>query len=285
MKPNKQFESIKRGLIEAREISLDQQIQNVIKTRDLHIGRAIAFEEAICFLQEYCEYDQSIIDSIKFPIKHKAIESIKHGRLAEKEQLSSKDECDSYSNMLSVCPVFLLNKKLPNISDHDQFSGQCDILLPFPMMIFEVGINSHRLMVIAHQENGCRPNYNYLLFSKNEFVVPMAVYFEKNKTIQKQIEAVCILLDSGVAEKTVTRAPVPLNKKREKTGKQKIQDFFCINIANRSRYSMTQGRRDKGVRLHFRRGHWRHYETHKTWIKWTLVGDEELGFIDKGYKL
>jgi hypothetical protein len=33
------------------------------------------------------------------------------------------------------------------------------------------------------------------------------------------------------------------------------------------------------------RGHWRHYERHKTWIKWTLVGDPDLGFVDKHYRL
>lgn len=37
--------------------------------------------------------------------------------------------------------------------------------------------------------------------------------------------------------------------------------------------------------LHFRRGHWRHYGEYKTWIKWMLVGDPELGFVDKMYKL
>jgi hypothetical protein len=30
---------------------------------------------------------------------------------------------------------------------------------------------------------------------------------------------------------------------------------------------------------------WRHFVSHKTWIKWTLVGDPDLGFIDKEYRL
>lgn len=37
--------------------------------------------------------------------------------------------------------------------------------------------------------------------------------------------------------------------------------------------------------MHFRRGHWRHYQDHRTWIKWCLVGDPDLGFVDKHYKL
>jgi hypothetical protein len=49
----------------------------------------------------------------------------------------------------------------------------------------------------------------------------------------------------------------------------------------------ADGEREPGrkKRLHFRRGHWRHYETHKTWIKWMLVGDPDLGFIEKQYRL
>jgi len=31
--------------------------------------------------------------------------------------------------------------------------------------------------------------------------------------------------------------------------------------------------------------HWRHFENHKTWIKWHLRGDPCLGFIDKHYRL
>jgi hypothetical protein len=41
----------------------------------------------------------------------------------------------------------------------------------------------------------------------------------------------------------------------------------------------------RSPRLHFRRRHWRHFVNHKTWIKWTLVGDPDLGFIDKDYRL
>lgn len=38
-------------------------------------------------------------------------------------------------------------------------------------------------------------------------------------------------------------------------------------------------------RLHFRRGHWRHYEGFKTWVRWCLVGNPDLGFIDKEYRI
>ena len=42
---------------------------------------------------------------------------------------------------------------------------------------------------------------------------------------------------------------------------------------------------ETGKRLHFVRGHWRRYEEHKTWIRWRLRGDPDLGFIDKSYRI
>jgi hypothetical protein len=37
-------------------------------------------------------------------------------------------------------------------------------------------------------------------------------------------------------------------------------------------------------RLHLRRGHWRHFATYRTWIKWMMVGNPDLGFVDKEYR-
>jgi hypothetical protein len=46
-----------------------------------------------------------------------------------------------------------------------------------------------------------------------------------------------------------------------------------------------RGEKRHSPRLHFRRGHHRHYENYKLWIKWQLVGNPDIGFIDKDYKL
>lgn len=254
--------------------------------RDIYIKRSKAFEEAVIFLRNYCEKKELSIDLIERSIKHKALESLKKGQFAPpKDSIPSKEECMNFANMLAMAPVLLINKNLPPIADHEKFIGECEIILPFPIMAFELSIESTRLIVISHQEQGLKPRYIYSMYSSEGFIVPLCVDFEENNTIQKQIETICILLDSGVAKKEVIRAPIKLNKKRNKSGKELIQDFYCISLLKRIRYSLTEGIRQKGVRLHFRRGHWRHYETHKTWVKWTLVGDEELGFVDKGYKL
>lgn len=102
------------------------------------------------------------------------------------------------------------------------------------------------------------------------------------------IHAVAVALEAQVAETTVIRAPHKLNAARERRGKLPIASYHVVSLANRSRVARLE--RDgqppsHHKRLHFRRGHWRHFETFKTWIRWTLVGDPDLGFVDKHYRL
>lgn len=60
-----------------------------------------------------------------------------------------------------------------------------------------------------------------------------------------------------------------------------------VDLARRHRIANPAEPSGNGSRkrLHFRRGHWRHYESMKTWIRWCLAGDPDLGFIDKHYTL
>jgi hypothetical protein len=93
-------------------------------------------------------------------------------------------------------------------------------------------------------------------------------------------------LDAEVAVHSVVRAPHALNVKRKNEGKIPIFDHHIVKLSDRHRASAKRfGDTHKSPRLHFRRGHWRHFQTHKTWIKWMLVGDPELGFVDKEYRL
>jgi len=108
--------------------------------------------------------------------------------------------------------------------------------------------------------------------------------------LSKNIMAVSAMLDAEVVETQVTRAPHKLNHAREKRGKLPIADFRTVTLSRRHRAAPLPraGSPDEDYtrkRLHFRRGHWRHYGEYKTWIKWMLVGDPELGFVDKMYKL
>ncbi|MBY0562463.1 hypothetical protein [Hyphomicrobium sp.] len=112
------------------------------------------------------------------------------------------------------------------------------------------------------------------------------------RLINAQVRAVCISLEAEVAESEVIRAPTKLNAARAKKGKAPLKDYHIVSLANRKRNAaLPEELRDftetgrRRPRMHFRRGHWRHYAKHKTWVKWMLCGSPDLGFINKHYKL
>jgi hypothetical protein len=104
--------------------------------------------------------------------------------------------------------------------------------------------------------------------------------------ISMQIKAVCIALDAEVAESETVRESF------SGTNANNIQrppkPYHIVSLARRTgrpEQFPSTGESGRRVRLHFRRGHWRHFEDHKTWIKWMLVGDPDLGFVEKHYRL
>lgn len=99
------------------------------------------------------------------------------------------------------------------------------------------------------------------------------------------IKAGCIALDAGVA----TQTPIRLDAVGRDL--QEVQPrgnaTYTIALSKSARAPVIGGGDSaKGAkRLHFRRGHWRHLPKFKTWIRWCLVGDPDLGFIEKRYRL
>jgi len=108
--------------------------------------------------------------------------------------------------------------------------------------------------------------------------------------LNHQVRAASIALEAEVAETEVVRVPFKLNAARARRGQTKLPDYHVLNLANRKRYTplpdgLVSGEKRRSPRLHFRRGHRRHYENYFIWIKWQLVGNPDIGFIDKDYRL
>lgn len=101
----------------------------------------------------------------------------------------------------------------------------------------------------------------------------------------RQIRAACISLDAQVAKAEMVREPYIGG--HGKNSHQPLKGYHVVSLAHRGPRPLAAPGIETGrrVRLHFRRGHWRHFEAHKTWINWMLVGSPDLGFIDKHYKL
>jgi len=165
-----------------------------------------------------------------------------------------------------------------------------DFNLPFERCIFEFRVSGHNIIIVATQAEGCSEHAAHLFVEcAGQWVAlgASAQSFGPTHLVWHQVFAICVALEAEVATSSVTRAPEALNRKRERKGAPLLRDFHVIDLARRRRVApgASGGSQQSRKRLHFRRGHWRHFEASKTWIKWCLVGDPELGFVDKEYRL
>lgn len=161
--------------------------------------------------------------------------------------------------------------------------------LPYNKCAFEFRINGKKTVWIVHQDDeGNMQHFCFIATSVGwvfeDFDGDTAKSMEQ--FMERQIMAICVSLEAEVAETEVIRAPHKLNAAREKRGELPVMDHHIVSLARRVRaIGPSAGGTHRSPRLHFRRGHWRHYDDYKTWIRWTLVGNPELGFIEKEYRL
>ena len=107
------------------------------------------------------------------------------------------------------------------------------------------------------------------------------------KLLSHQVRAICVALDAGIATSTPVPAPDALNRKRERTNKPPLMAYHVVDLNRRSsgQSGDVAGPAVGVVRLHFRRGHWRHLDSGKVWVNWCLVGNPGLGWVDKEYRI
>lgn len=166
--------------------------------------------------------------------------------------------------------------------------------LPYEKCAFEFRISGRPVIVLAGQDDKeHEPNYRFYIGFKEGW---LSWSDKENETehpaLRKfaigQIKAICVALDAEVAVRRMVRVDSKVNRKREKEGREPFYSYHVIDL-NR-RYRVSNPSHGGGVptgkrRLHFRRGHWRHYEKFKTWVRWCLAGNPDIGFIDKEYRL
>lgn len=205
---------------------------------------------------------------------------------------------DEWERLTATASVFLVQHNWATA-----FSGAADyvggeIRLPDEACVFEFRINDRHVLMFAIDIEGT-VFLQHAVQTGEWWVLadtPTPARFGREYDADNLesittclVRAVCIALDAEIATTDVVRAPHKLNRVRERAGKAPLSDFHVVNLARRSRPtplpSAPGHEATYRVRLHFRRGHWRHYADHKTWIKWMLVGDPDLGFVDKEYRL
>lgn len=158
--------------------------------------------------------------------------------------------------------------------------------LPYEVCTFEFRVTGRNCIVAVAQRDESLKSTMFIEFG--EYWLNPSNCTPAFEMMWSQVRAICIALDAEVAVTEVIRAPAKLNEKRAKAGKPPLPDYRVVDLARRHRIAnpaaSAPGTGTK-KRLHFRRGHWRHYETSRTWIKWQLVGSPDLGFINKHYRL
>lgn len=197
--------------------------------------------------------------------------------------------------------LVILDKAIPFVITHDWASVFKDHLddsntqfrLPFPHCCFEMRISGLVVMVLVTEPASVEEPIHMRLFANVihdlwiNFVPIKREAGDHFDFIHRQIVGICIALEAEVATYELVQASHKLNAKRIKSGKIPLKDYHVVSLARKHRaaHGAENGESGRTVRMHFRRGHWRHFEKSKTWIKWMLVGDPKLGFIDKHYKL
>lgn len=165
-----------------------------------------------------------------------------------------------------------------------------DFNLPFERCAFEFRITGKSVTVLAQQDEGCAPSFRYYVECGDIWLSDEkdTETFPAFMLARDVIKALSVAMDAEVATRTIVRVSEKVNRHRERDGKEPFYSYHVVSLAHRTRVANPLG----GVggattkkRLHFRRGHWRHYTEFKTWVRWTLVGNPDLGFIDKEYRL
>lgn len=164
-----------------------------------------------------------------------------------------------------------------------------DYKLPYESSAFEFRISGKNVIALCAQTDD--------FFSFEPFVECDGWWVCPNRDqhglaafvlLRSTVKALCIALDAEVATHDVVRVSEQSSRARIKKGRIPFFSYHVVDLAKRTRVGNLPAAHDADgprVRLHFRRGHWRHFEQFKTWVKWCLVGDPDLGHIDKEYRL
>lgn len=261
-------------------------------------------KEEIAILDELKEWGSSengglILQRATDSLAHSLMSAFRDGKVAVmtvKDGSASTTFCTG--NDAPLGQSFVVEHDWASAFKHsEEFTTSDDYALPYETTCFEFQVSGKRVIASLYNAiDGAIEGHWYVKLSsvKDAWLHSTdasqdSVWNPLKRFIKQHVKAICIALEAKVAITEIVRAPYRLNARRETVGKLPVQDHHVVKLASRVRsaplpdgFEKTPGRRK---RLHFRRGHWRHYPTHKVRINWMLVGDPDLGFVDKEYRL
>jgi hypothetical protein len=172
-------------------------------------------------------------------------------------------------------------QSVPGLSGEDREALAEPLTQSFALTVEGPGRGPNNWMAFGKFAAGYMPDWYCDDIPRQERAKPLA------DMLLRQVRAACVGLDAKVIETEIVRAPEKLNKARVKRRRTPLYDYHVLDLTRRRRSATLpeESGTHASPRCHFRRGHWRHLAAFKSWIRWTLVGDPDLGFVDKHYKL
>lgn len=159
-----------------------------------------------------------------------------------------------------------------------------EVRLPADHCCFEATVSGRRVCLMVRCERGEPVEVGSLIQARHMWIEgPSTPWAEASGALVNQVRAVAACLDAEVVYADPIRVPFSAGASRDLG--VPAYSYHVLRLTKSARRLPSAEPSGRRRRLHFRRGHWRRYPTHKTWVRWCLVGDPSLGLVEKDYAL
>ena len=241
---------------------------------------------------EWWEADPSEIRRPQGSALHKLVEDWKAGIVVMPNSARPWQQ-ELEDMILGANQVFLVQHDWAAALGHVVDFAALEYRLPFEQCAFEFDVSGHRVIYIEREDGEAVLAIHSVRHWCAFPVEPDDAFRQDQSTglasilriAAENVRAMTIVLDAGAAQTRRIEAPAALNKARRKARKGLISDYYVLDLSRVRSDRVAAPADGPRKRLHFRRGHWRQVDGVKTWVRWTLAGNADLGFIDKRYRL
>lgn len=258
-------------------------------------------EDARAFtsIQEWMkDRDFSIIQKNEAPRAHRAAEAMLKNEFYPLSHPFKEEQRKMLVDLFTKVPSIVVRHNWMQAIGEDLRETANEVIsisLPFPTVLFEFMVHGKCIIVAAsEQEDGSTHMFMYIEFEKNKWLACAHdddMLADIYNPLRRQVEAICVALSVEIAGTEEIQQPEALNRKRLKNNKLPLRSYHVVDLSKRfqdkkMRKSGVKTDSDgPKVRLHWRRKHWRHFKNgHPSIvIEWMLVGNIDLGFIEKHY--
>jgi hypothetical protein len=272
---------------------ISKEFRQALISGDKATPHQLAAKTALAKFKEWYNTENFVLEKNECSRLHVLFEALLSGNVLAKDTAKSLWVCaaaDPDCPILDVKHTFVVRHDWA--AAFDKAVGVTDEWMPpFDVCSFEFRISGQTVIALG-LGGDCTLKSPTIFVQTNDFWYwcnkeELAAAPGLLKTVLAQIQTICVALDAEAATYSVVRAPVKLNEKRVSKGRRPLPDYYVVDLSKRHRVANPSSGAGGGgkKRLHFRRGHWRHFEETKTWVKWCLVGDPDLGFVNKHYLL